>query len=145
MISTFTWYFLSLSGRLSRQEFWLGSIGSFAVMVVLIRTLPYLALYNQADRPWQGDQIDHTMRWSALAALVIVFWPLTVIFVKRLHDLNLSGRWLFGLLAIPLVGKAVHVPPLAIFLVAVALIGLIPGTSGNNRFGADPLARSGGT
>jgi uncharacterized membrane protein YhaH (DUF805 family) len=143
MISTFTWYFLSLSGRLTRQEFWLGSIGLFAVMVVLIRMLPNLALHDQAD-PMHRAQIDHTMRWSALVALVIVFWPLTVIFVKRLHDLNLSGRWMFGLLAIPLVAKTVHLPPLAVVLVAVALIGFIPGTPGNNRFGLDPLSRGGG-
>jgi uncharacterized membrane protein YhaH (DUF805 family) len=143
MISTFTWYFLSLGGRLTRQEFWLGAIGSFAVMVILVRTLPNLVLYGQAGRVWYRDELDHALRWPALAAFVIVFWPLTVIFVKRLHDLNLSGRWLFGLLAIPLVARTIHIQPSVVFLLAVALIGLIPGTSGDNRFGLDPRARRG--
>jgi uncharacterized membrane protein YhaH (DUF805 family) len=143
MISTFTWYFLSLKGRLTRQEFWLGAIGSFAVMVVLIRTLPNLVLYNQAGRLWYRDELEHALRWPTLTAVVIMFWPFIVIFAKRLHDLNLSGWWLLAIPAIAPVARMVHFPPSALFLLAVAVIGLIPGTLGNNRFGLDPHAHSG--
>jgi hypothetical protein len=44
MLSTFSWFFLSFSGRLSRQEFWLGYIDSIAVLAVLVRTLPMFVL-----------------------------------------------------------------------------------------------------
>jgi len=112
------------------------------VMVVLIGTLPNLVLYHHAGRLWYRDELEHALTWPALAAVLIVFWPLTVIFVKRLHDLNLSGWWLLGILAIAPAARMVHFPPLVLFLLVVAVIGLIPGALGDNRFGPNPHAHS---
>jgi uncharacterized membrane protein YhaH (DUF805 family) len=143
MISTFTSFLLSPNGRASRQEFWLGYIGMIAVLGFLIRTLPNLALYNPTGRVWYRDELDHALRWPATAAVLIVGWPLIAVFAKRLHDLNVSGWWMVAMLALPPVSKMVGVNSLILFLVPIIFLGLIAGTAGANRFGNDPLARSG--
>ena len=143
MISTFTAFLLSPNGRASRQEFWLGYIGMIAVLAFLIRTLPNLALYNQAGRVWYRDELDHALRWPATAAVLIVGWPLIAVFVKRLHDLNVSGWWMIAMLALSPISKMVGVNSLILFLVPTILLGLIAGTTGANRFGNDPIAHGG--
>jgi uncharacterized membrane protein YhaH (DUF805 family) len=143
MISTFTSFLLSPNGRASRQEFWLGYFGMIAVLGFLIRTLPNLALYNPTGRVWYRDELDHALRWPATVAVLIVGWPLIAVFAKRLHDLNVSGWWMVAMLALPPFSKMVGVNFLILFLVPTILLGLFAGTAGDNRFGSDPLARSG--
>jgi len=72
-----------------------------------------------------------------------VGWPLIAVFVKRLHDLNVSGWWMIAMLALPPISKMVGVNSLILFLVPTILLGLIAGTTGANRFGNDPIAHSG--
>jgi uncharacterized membrane protein YhaH (DUF805 family) len=43
---------------------------------------------------------------------------------KRLHDVDRSAWWLFAVILVPFFALA---------------LGLLPGTEGDNRFGADPL------
>jgi uncharacterized membrane protein YhaH (DUF805 family) len=141
MFSTFAWYFLSLNGRISRQEFRLGFIVIVLINILLVRswrniTLPPVRYYNAPDLnpPYDG---------SVRLALLIVLWPLTAILVKRLHDLNVSGWWLLTLLAIPLVASAISISVSIPYLLIVVFLSLFPGGSGDNRFGRDPLARTG--
>lgn len=61
---------------------------------------------------------------GVFGAMLIV--PALALQVRRLHDLNLSGWWLL-LALLPYLGQAA-------LLVALCL----PGTRGDNRFGADP-------
>jgi uncharacterized membrane protein YhaH (DUF805 family) len=143
MVSTFTWFLLSPNGRASRQEFWLGYFGSIAVLGFLVRTLPNLAFYSQAGRIWYREELDQALRWPATAAVLIVGWPLIAVFVKRLHDLNVSGWWMVAMLALSPVSKMVGVDVLILYLVPIILLGLFRGTAGDNRFGSDPLARRG--
>ena len=143
MISTFTWFLLSPNGRSSRQEFWLGYFGLIAVLGFLVRTLPNLVLYKHSGRLWYRDELDLALRWPAIAAILIVVWPLITVFVKRLHDLNVSGWWMVAMLALPPLSKMTGVDLSILFLVPTVLLGLIVGTAGDNRFGSDPLARRG--
>lgn len=63
------------------------------------------------------------------AALVLVFlWPKIAISVKRWHDRNKSGWWVFINL-IPIVGP----------IWALVEQGFLRGTQGPNDYGDDPL------
>jgi uncharacterized membrane protein YhaH (DUF805 family) len=143
MISTFTWFLLSPNGRSTRQEFWLGYFGLIAVLGFLVRTLPNLALYRHTGRLWYRHELDLALRWPAMAAILIVGWPLIAVFVKRLHDLNVSGWWMVAMLALPPLSKATGVDLGILFLVPTVLLGLFAGTADDNRFGSDPRARRG--
>jgi uncharacterized membrane protein YhaH (DUF805 family) len=138
MVSTFAWYFLSLHGRVSRQEFRLGYIGLIAVCGVLLRMLGNLAFYNSTGRLWYRDELDFALRLPILVADLILIWPIIAIFVKRLHDLNVSGWWLLVALTIPFVSKLTHMNPSTLALMAVVIMSSIPGSTGSNRFGLNP-------
>ena len=59
-------------------------------------------------------------------AMILILPPYWIYFaatVKRLHDLDRSGWWSIALFFIP---------------VGVVILGIIPGTPGMNRYGADP-------
>jgi uncharacterized membrane protein YhaH (DUF805 family) len=142
MFDTFTWYFLSLHGRVSRREFLLGYLGLVIVNALLIRIFYGIAVPRVRYYYGRYDG-DHTGSWVVLLVLVVVLWPLAAVFVKRLHDLNVSGWWMLATLAIPPVSSATNISLWIIVLLVVATLSLLPGTSGNNRFGNDPRARAG--
>jgi uncharacterized membrane protein YhaH (DUF805 family) len=73
----------------------------------------------------------------------ILLWPFVAISVKRLHDLNISGWWLVAAAIIPFASRITYIGPATLWLIAVVLLGFIPGKSGSNRFGNDPLPRTG--
>ncbi|MES1149052.1 MAG: DUF805 domain-containing protein [Bradyrhizobium guangdongense] len=141
MPSTFIWFLLSPNGRASRQEVWLGYIGLVAALAFLVRALPNPLFYNTAGRTWHREDLDLALRWPAMAALLIVGWPLITVFVKRLHDLNLSGWWMTAMLALPPLSKMLGVNLLLLCLVSVLVLGIVAGTPGDNRYGSDPVAR----
>ncbi|MBR0693031.1 DUF805 domain-containing protein [Bradyrhizobium lablabi] len=141
MLSTFTWYFLSTNGRISRQEFRLGYFGLILVDVLIIRTwrnltIPRVRYYNVPD-------LNPPLDLAPLLAVLITLWPLVAVLVKRLHDLNVSGWWLLLVLAAPAVADAIHIKIWFPYLLLLAVLGFLPGRSGDNRFGRDPLARAG--
>ncbi len=71
--------------------------------------------------------------FSGISAVIslLLLWPWFAIAVKRFHDRDQSGWWsLIGL--VPLIGQ--------IWLLVV--LGFLKGSSGDNRFGPDPLAAS---
>jgi uncharacterized membrane protein YhaH (DUF805 family) len=141
MASTLIWFLLSPNGRASRQEFWLGYIGLIAALGFLVRALPNPFFYNSAGGTWYREDLDLALRWPAMAALLIVGWPLITVFVKRLHDLNVSGWWMAAMLALPPLSKMLGLNLLILYLVPILLLGVFAGTAGANRFGSDPLAR----
>ncbi|WP_334375587.1 DUF805 domain-containing protein [Bradyrhizobium sp. AZCC 1719] len=139
MFTTFAWYFLSLEGRISRQEFRLGYFGLVIVNALLIRTWRNLTVPRV--RYYSGHDISHD--WSILLVLLVLLWPLIAVTVKRLHDLNVSGWWLLAALATPVISSVTSVSGWIITLLAVAVLSVLPGASGDNRFGRDPLAQGG--
>lgn len=112
-----------------------GSIGFTAVDFLAFQRLSLMlnvgfrfdALGNPSGAPiWRS---------AADAAFNIV---LLVVAIGRLHDIDKSGWWLLGLVAMPLVAVLIGAPSIAL----VAFVGWIallfwPGTIGPNRFGAD--------
>ena len=69
----------------------------------------------------------HNILLSAVYGLAVLV-PSLAVAVRRLHDTDRSGFWLFfGL--VPLVGG-----------ITVFVFSVLGGTSGPNKFGADPKA-----
>ncbi|MEJ2624712.1 MAG: DUF805 domain-containing protein [Pseudolabrys sp.] len=143
MDSGFAWYFLSLKGRISRHEFWLGQ----ALMIVLALllavklTVYFLAMRQPASGAWNPDALDLTLALPFYFLSAALFWPVTAIAVKRLHDMDMSGWWVPAALAVSYASALYNGSSLTFpFVATVMLAGLPHGTRGRNRFGADPLA-----
>ena len=99
-------------GRINRGSFWLGTVIVWGVLLVagliFARNSSLLFIYG-----------------------IVVFlslWPAVAISIKRWHDRNKSGWWLFIAL-VPVIGT----------IWALVETGFLPGTPGRNRYGPDPL------
>jgi uncharacterized membrane protein YhaH (DUF805 family) len=117
--------YTTFSGRASRSEFWWWQL--FYVVAMLVVYLVGVVIMMIALSMGMGlfGAIIPTVLILLLVLGLIL--PTLSVTVRRLHDVDKSGWWYFiGL--IPLVGTIV----LLYFFV-------IQGTSGENRFGADPL------
>jgi uncharacterized membrane protein YhaH (DUF805 family) len=103
------------SGRASRSEYWNFQLSSF-----FIRVIPILLFF------------DYSILFVATAVNIlvnIVLIPAALSsFVRRLHDVDRSGWWIFISL----------IPVFGAFLLLVWTV--TRGTEGPNRFGGDPLA-----
>ena len=121
------WYFGALkkyatfSGRASRKEFWLFTL--FNVLAYLIITFLGFYFFGTYSSSVIGFQ----------SPLGLLYWlgtllPAISVQVRRLHDTNHSGGWVW-LSLLPLVG------PIIVFVWLVSR-----GTEGDNEYGPDPLA-----
>jgi uncharacterized membrane protein YhaH (DUF805 family) len=146
-MNAFAWFFLSLQGRVSRQEFWLGYIGVVVVALILARLLPHAGgefYFIPSDTPdneaWQDAPLS--FGWPEFISLVLT-WPIIAIYAKRLHDLSLSAWWLLLLPAFTFVVSMSMLSRLhvAAYCLLILVLGFLPGSHGPNRFGEDPLAR----
>lgn len=113
------------------------------MLAVLTRALPTLMSTKGPMYYSTRAEVDFLLKLPSAISLFIVIWPLTAIFVKRLHDFNASGWWLVGMAALPPLSKMMSINLTILYLVVVAVLGLIPGARGSNRFGVDPLVRGG--
>ena len=97
----------ALDGRASRETYW-----------VMTLVMGGLSLWNQSTE-------------SVIPAILILacLWPTIAVSVKRWHDRNKSGWWVFINL-IPVVGA----------IWALIEQGFLKGTPGRNDYGEDPLA-----
>ncbi len=99
----------TFTGRASRDEFWW-----FVLFVLLV---------------WIAANVIDAALGSPLLQLVVslaLLVPWLAVVVRRLHDADRSGWWAL-LLLLPVIG-----------LIALIVIGLKPGTAGENRFGPAP-------
>ena len=102
----------TIRGRISRLTYWTACVFIWTTFYVLFNALEY--------------GISYTATWIIYPLL---FWALMATATKRLHDINLSGRWLL-LLIVPVLGP----------LVLIFLLGFKKGNTDKNRFGNDPKA-----
>ncbi|KQY29890.1 hypothetical protein ASD38_11275 [Caulobacter sp. Root487D2Y] len=117
--------YADFSGRARRSEFWLFGLFIFLVEIV------YFVLMGVTGNLEPTGYTQMNGVGVALAGLFSLFClgmliPGLAVTFRRLHDTNRSAWWLLiGLL--PVIGSLV----LLVFY-------LLPGTTGPNRFGADP-------
>lgn len=134
MHSAFIWCFFSIKGRICRQEFRLGIFGLALIDMLVVRMgvkLTALEPRYYDVNPFPGVSVLHTL-------LVVSLWPLAALLVKRLHDLNLSGRWALAILTFPQLTHVLGIKYWIPYLLVAATLSALPGWHGKNRFGSDP-------
>jgi len=111
----------SFKGRIRRSDFWLGNLILFIAMIVIAQGI---ALFAGVDL---DSKTDLRATGAQFLAALIVMWPNLAVGVRRLHDRNQSGWWIL-LSFIPVIGS---------FWLVINL-GILRGTEGDNRYGAEP-------
>ena len=122
MAAKFAWYLLSFTGRVTREEFWLGYVGFIAVSFLLQRSLTDLSMFalRPQARPWYRDELDFALALPKFLVAAMLMWPLIAIAAKRVHDLNRSAWWLLILPALVCGDEAFRSRPLERDLLARA-------------------------
>jgi uncharacterized membrane protein YhaH (DUF805 family) len=111
------------SGRARRKEYWM-----FVLINILVLILFQVTIAVIAPNPSAGE-FRLPIALSLIAYCLFIFLPSMAVAVRRLHDTNHGGYWIFISL-IPLVGG-----------IALFVLHVLDGTSGDNRFGPDPKGR----
>ena len=75
-----------------------------------------------------------------IPGFVVAFWMSIRVLVLRMHDVNISGKWLWAMLAFPFVAGLLRMPGLAPVFVGLFWLGVLvliawPGTDGENNYG----------
>ncbi|MBO0662990.1 DUF805 domain-containing protein [Jiella sp. MQZ9-1] len=128
--------YFEFSGRSRRLEYWLAQL-TFLAGIFLFTTIDNIAGLGGSNRTTTDTTNGLRFSVHANGGLLTALWflftitPMIAITVRRLHDTNRSGFWMFISL-IPIIGSIW-------FLVLMCLNG----TVGNNRFGQDPKDRLG--
>jgi uncharacterized membrane protein YhaH (DUF805 family) len=136
-------------GRLNRIRYF--GYGSLAGLVWLISLVIVLLLAFGGLSALDANNLGGM--WGALLLIIPFYlalvWVQICLTVKRLHDLNKSGWWLVGAMAVSFVAGAITGMGDIMALVAIALNVLLlvyglwllfwPGTVGDNQYGPDPL------
>jgi uncharacterized membrane protein YhaH (DUF805 family) len=105
-------------GRARRSEYW-----GFILLCALVGMLA--AFVDIAI----GADVASGFGPGSVVMMLLLTVPSIALTARRLHDLDYSGWWML-LAFVPYAG-----------LIVVLLIGLAPGTRGDNRFGPDPRAQ----
>ena len=118
-------------GRSRRKEYWYFLL-FFALISALLSALDLLAgTYSSRYQ---------TGLFSSLFT-VATFIPWVALSVRRLHDIDYSGRWLwamlFGAFAVA-VDPAIGLVILIVLSIAFAVAAMVDGTPGPSRYGPPP-------
>lgn len=144
-------FFFGFTGRINRQQFWLGLLALMLVGVVVVSLLEPEAV-RDAKMPKQSLALT---TWDLFTC-----WPNAAIVIKRFNDRN-HPSWIGQLLVVAFVlmilanhlgylrdvndmasvEKVVFAVVMMFFIWAVIDAGFVPGTTGGNRFGPDPSNR----
>ena len=120
--------YFSVRGRTSRRLYWQFGVTGFFLLGILLGVVVRMA----------GSSVAPLVIFGAL--LPILVWGSIGLHAKRLHDISLSAWWMAAgsvvslALAYFVSFRAGQFCSFALWLV----VGLVPGTPGANRFGADP-------
>jgi uncharacterized membrane protein YhaH (DUF805 family) len=114
-------------GRSRRREFWLFVLVNLVVTAVLTALDTFLGLGGLSTLSGPGYAITY-LAPGLLGSIynVVVLIPNIAVSIRRLHDTDRAGWWLFIAL-VPIVGAIVLI-----------VFWAMEGTRGANRFGADP-------
>ena len=148
--------YAQFSGRARRKEYWMYTLLIAIVSLVcflLDRALGLDGIFGSGLTASPGSRIG-VLR---LILIVATFLPSIAVSIRRLHDTNRSGWWLLlllvpyciglALLGMGVAGGQLGLLALSGIFMLIGLVGAIvllvfmclPGTSGPNSYGADPL------
>lgn len=144
--------YAEFSGRSRRKEFWMFQLLNLIVAGVLYALLfagGAASLFMAGADGASTGELDQVsigpVFW--IAAVLLGVWALATLIpslavtVRRLHDRNMTGWYLLGLIVavvvlsmIPLIG------PILVLVLEIGYIVVLalPGTPGANKYGADP-------
>lgn len=109
----------AFDGRINRGKFWLGTAVLWGML--LLAVVLGVAI---------GSAVSSTLGiLIVLVAYIPVIWAGLAISIKRWHDRDKSGWWIF-IAFVPFIGG----------LWALIETGFLEGTKGDNQYGPDPLA-----
>jgi uncharacterized membrane protein YhaH (DUF805 family) len=125
-VSTCFRKYAMFSGRAARPEYW------YFVLFVYLLAIPFIVIAVSVSDPGSNDLSTGAATAVGVLGLayLAVLLPQWAVLVRRLHDTDHSGWFMFVTL-IPLVGWIILLATLA-----------TDGTQGPNRFGADPKGRA---
>lgn len=122
--------YFDFEGRSSRAEYWWVILFQIIATIVLVIPIGIAAAVS-------GDSEPGALVFVAAIPLIVFFLAIIIpgiaLFVRRLHDQNLTGWIYLGLVLgglIPLVGL--------LTTIAQIVFACIPGTQGPNKYGPDP-------
>ena len=130
--------YITFSGRASRSEYWYFMLFSFILMIAFLALALLLGGISSVQTGEMPTGLILVLVVGAVTYLAL-FLPMIAVVVRRFHDRNLSGWWyLAGVVAgvVPYVGILASI--------AVFVITVLKGTSGDNKFGPDPLVTQSG-
>jgi uncharacterized membrane protein YhaH (DUF805 family) len=125
----------SFDGRLRRLHFWLFAI-ALAIANSIVGSLTFFPAIMAAAASGDPEQI--VVAYGSPGSLIfwawwlVMLWPSLALDIKRLHDRNRSGWFLFIVL-IPIIG---------VLWLLIELL-FLDGTPGPNRFGPSPKGLGG--
>lgn len=114
--------YADFSGRARRMEYWMFNLINSIIMIVLL-----ILVFALSDRNQLSTISCIFLIIMGLYCLGIII-PSLAVTVRRLHDSDRSGFWIF-INFVPYVGG-----------LALIVLMCLNGTAGSNRFGEDPLA-----
>lgn len=111
-----------LTGRITRTDYWIYTLVSSALGVVLMIAALGLGYVLGEREPVISGLL-------AFAVYIFMFWIAFALQARRFHDHGMSGWWTL-INFVPFGG-----------LYALAMCGFVEGTKGPNKYGADPCRR----
>ena len=154
-------YLFGFEGRINRAKWWLLvpiQIGAAIVDYMVAFALAGDSIFSVLTGNLSG--LGGSLMFALLlgvAYTVITFIVWLAVTIKRLHDRDKSGAWVWLFAVVPWVCFILGVPAslsqglgvgtlfvlagFAISIWAFVELGCLPGTDGPNRFGPDPLPR----
>lgn len=145
------------SGRIGRARFWLGWLGLLLIEGVFNYWL-VTAMFGRDPLDPATNSLTKPAFQLVLLGNIIFMFPLFVLLAKRFHDRNKGAVWTLPYLAVfaamiaALMTSNVKpdAPPaylavlaavyLAVLVWTIVELGFLRGTTGQNKFGNDPLA-----
>lgn len=122
--------YVDFEGRSSRAEYWWVVLFELLALIVLAIPIGIAGAMSESSEP--GPLVMIAALPLILFFLAIII-PNIALYVRRLHDQNLTGWIYLGLIIaglIPIIGLLASI--------AQIVFACIPGTKGPNKYGADP-------
>ena len=112
---------------MNRAKFWLVNIGLLVVEVIVFGAAGGSAMITDDPTTMTMPSFG-ILGIVGLLVFIVLFWAGLAVAVKRWHDRNKSGWWIL-IAFVPVIGGLWY------FIEC----GFLPGTTGPNTYGADPL------